>query len=716
MNGVRVLQTATSNPDNGGPFYIGVDQGGTSMFFAGYISNVRILKGTALYSGTTYTVPTSALTAITNTSLLTLQNKYSHNTTQGHQDSSTNQLLITSAGSPAAGNFSPFSQTGWSNYFNGSTDYVSAGSNSAFAFGTGAYTVEFWVYPTVAATSYGSTGACLVFIDTTGGWGIYDVGTSGLRIDTRGGGGTLIASSTHYVTNSWNHVVAVRSGTGSNLTSIFLNGTRIANGTDSANWTVTGPLLMGAIVVTGYYYTGYMSNVRVVKGTAVYDPTQTTITVPTAPLTAISGTSLLACQSNRFIDNSTNAFSLTPSGTPSVQAFSPFAPASAYSQSTVSGSIYFNGSTDYLSLASSSRFDYSLYSTFTFECWVYVTNLGSFQSLFGTSPTGSDGNTMFYIYTSGQIGFGRTGVNEITSSTGIVKQSQWTHIAFTGSSGTFYIYCNGVQVAGPSTTSVLTSGNKTFYIGFSAGGYTTGYISNFRFSNNVRYSGSSYTVPSVPFTSDTNTVLLTSGTSTALTDVSSRNNLVTVGSAKISTASKKYGTGSMYFNGSTDYMTIPFSNLHQLGSGDFSIELWIYPTSVSSTSQIVTTVRSGATNYGFAIYRNTTSILGYLSSGNSSWDLLNGATIGTVASNNWYHVAMVRSGTNVVCYLNGTSGSTTSVSTTAVYSWTTPLVIGAAGASAYEYFSGYIDDLRITKGYARYTSNFTPMTSTFNDK
>jgi len=100
---------------------------------------------------------------------------------------------------------------------------------------------------------------------------------------------------------------------------MYLDGTRIVTSSSfTVNDSNTGlPLNIGSENgAAGTFYDGYVSNARVVKGTAVYDPTLTTLTVPTTPLTAITNTSLLTLQSNRFIDNSTNAFAITASGTP----------------------------------------------------------------------------------------------------------------------------------------------------------------------------------------------------------------------------------------------------------------------------------------------------------------------------------------------------------------------------------------------------------------
>ena len=149
--------------------------------------------------------------------------------------------------------------------------------------------------------------------------------------------------SNSFLANQWNHVVFTRNS--SNNLAVFINGTRQYY---TASNTYNYGLLSGTLGIgiaetgrSGYYFGGYISNFRLFKS-AYYDPTQTTITVPTTALTAVSGTALLTCQSNRFIDNSTNAFAISVAGgTPSVQRFSPFNPTASYDTATIGGSGYF---------------------------------------------------------------------------------------------------------------------------------------------------------------------------------------------------------------------------------------------------------------------------------------------------------------------------------------------------------------------------------------
>lgn len=262
-------------------------------------------------------------------------------------DSSTNNFTITRNGNTAQGTFTPFSQTGWSNYFDGSS-YLQTPSTSVFNVATGNFTFEAWIYPTsIAANTLifiaygaGGSGGIGIGFQTASLWGIVQAGIA-----------WGLTSSTMPILNQWNHIVACRGGISTNQTALFLNGTRIATGTYATAFSATSPYGIGWDG-SNTKFSGYISNLRF-NTTDVYGYTNTTITVPTTNLSAITGTALLTCQSNRFLDNSTNAFAISTGGTPSVQAFSPFAPTTAYSTSVVGGSGYFDGTGDFLQLADS---------------------------------------------------------------------------------------------------------------------------------------------------------------------------------------------------------------------------------------------------------------------------------------------------------------------------------------------------------------------------
>lgn len=195
--------------------------------------------------------------------------------------------------------------------------------------------------------------------------------------------------------------------------------------------------------------------------------------------------------------------------------------------------------------------------------------------------------------------------------------------------------------------------------------------------------------------------------STTFTDISPTPKAVTrYGNAQISTAQSKFGGASAYFDGTGDYLTIPHSDDFNLSSGDFTVEFWFYLPSARANRLI--SKRSVATSKTWSISVTNTGV--------PTFNLWNSAgtyysATGPIAAfGAWVHVAAVRSGDIYTVFINGVAG-TPFTSTVRPYTNTDPLAIGVdLSNSALDNTLGYIDDLRITKGVARYTANFTPPT------
>jgi hypothetical protein len=186
-----------------------------------------------------------------------------------------------------------------------------------------------------------------------------------------------------------------------------------------------------------------------------------------------------------------------------------------------------------------------------------------------------------------------------------------------------------------------------------------------------------------------------------------------VGNAQISTSVKKYGTGSIAFDGTGDYLVSnpPTTNLYAFGTGDFTIEGWYYFNSVT-TEQEIFDFRPLSTQgaYPMAYVWTDSKLYYWVSSANQ----ITSST--TLSTGTWYHIAVCRSGTSTKMFINGTqSGSTYTDSTNYLVGANRP----ALGVNAFQlnvgFMNGYIDDFRITKGYARYTANFTPPTAALSD-
>jgi hypothetical protein len=224
-----------------------------------------------------------------------------------------------------------------------------------------------------------------------------------------------------------------------------------------------------------------------------------------------------------------------------------------------------------------------------------------------------------------------------------------------------------------------------------------------------------FTPPTSPVTTtsqgatSSNVQLLGSYTNAGIPDLAMMNNLQTVGSAQVSTSVVKYGTGSIYFDGSSgDYLTTPPKTYGwNFGTGDFTVELWIYP--IAATNRTIMADRAGSTGTA-----NAWSLEFFNTALRVEWH----TGLAIIASSNtnitlnvWSHIAVVRNSGTLTIYQNGTSVA--SVSDSSNYSEVNPLNIGYEPVfpSGNSNFYGYMDDIRITKGYARYVSNFTPPTS-----
>ena len=206
-------------------------------------------------------------------------------------------------------------------------------------------------------------------------------------------------------------------------------------------------------------------------------------------------------------------------------------------------------------------------------------------------------------------------------------------------------------------------------------------------------------------------VLLLHGDSTFV-DTSQTPKTVTSVNAVISSAQSQFGGNSMYFDGTSDYLSVPTSTDFSFGSGDFTVEFWIYFNSVAAGQRVIG-VDINTNGMSWCMYTNASGTLNYfLSTTGTSWNLASAVLMGSVATGSWYHVALCRSGGVFRPYINGVMGTTTA-SASALYASTYPLLIGAVASSSY--VNGYIDDLRITKGVARYTATFTPHTAAHPD-
>lgn len=186
------------------------------------------------------------------------------------------------------------------------------------------------------------------------------------------------------------------------------------------------------------------------------------------------------------------------------------------------------------------------------------------------------------------------------------------------------------------------------------------------------------------------------------------------GSSIISTTQSKFGGSSMYFDGSS-YISFGTSSNWDLRTSDFTIEFWVYHTGDGQYRGIIG-ARQSATLSGWCLYihPNNTIYMGSTIIGQSYSDRQLNTT--TIPANTWTHIAFVKTSDGYRLYVNGQPGTLLSFVNGLDYQSGQPLVVGTLGSQGEYPFLGYIDELRITNGVARYTSAFSVATSAFPEQ
>lgn len=178
------------------------------------------------------------------------------------------------------------------------------------------------------------------------------------------------------------------------------------------------------------------------------------------------------------------------------------------------------------------------------------------------------------------------------------------------------------------------------------------------------------------------------------------------GDSQIDTAQKKFGTASILLDGTEDNVKVPTSDDFGFGTSNWCLEAFIRPNSVTGVQHIFDLRDASSTDTAPKLYLNGTTL--HFGVGNAS--VRSG---GTLATGTWYHVAVARNGGTTKLFLDGTELGTGA--DTNDYGSTKPVVIGSDyQATPTEAFNGWIDEVRISKGAARFTGAFTPTTGEYS--
>jgi len=420
---------------------------------------------------------------------------------------------------------------------------------------------------------------------------------------------------------------------------------------------------------------------------------------------------------NTFLDSSSAALIISRFGSSTQGSVTPFtvASGSSYNTATNGGSSSFSGGGEYLKSAASAGLSFN--GDFTIECWVKTSTIsldpyGRRVWSFGSGLDTSILDLGFYngssITSNACLSAGSLGA--IITGTIAVADGNWHHVAVTRSGSSIKLFVDGVQSGSTYTSSATFAAGSAngMYISSlgGVGGYLVGNISSLRVVKGTAVYTSAFTPPTAPLTAVSGTSLLLNFTNAGMYDAAAKNNMLSTGTAQASTTQAKWSPTSAFFNGSSSLSTLTNTEFGY-GTGDFTIEFWLYLNAVG-TQTIVSNLTSASGTQPYIYYDSVLGLVYFTASAAR----ITGSALNT---GTWYYITVCRASGSTKMFINGTqTGSTYTDNNN--YGSSNPLSLGdyfntyptLHGSSR---LNGYIQDLRITKGGARYTTTFTPPTA-----
>ena len=639
-------------------------------------------------------------------------------------DSGPTGNVITKAGNVTQGSFNPFlPSTGFGVNFPSSSFISFPNTSSKFDLGLTDFTIEFKLLFTSAGAVCGtyqwSTGA-------KGGWEVFAAANGSITMAQAGFTGATSATGL-FTAGVWTDIAITRTGT---TFKFFKDGVLFS--TTSATVNLVGP--------TGPYPNVIRIGAHLTDGSAIESPINATIsnlrisntirylssyTPVLFDSTGVDGnTLLLTCCTSSFFDYVTS-FTIDSTyirGTPTATSCTYTNIASLYLSSIYGGSAYFDGTGDRLTMANGITDLKMGNGDFTIEFWVYPLVLNNNNYIFtGQGDGASVPGSSFAIMVCGPSGTGTSdfyagGTGVFSTTAGKPSLNTWSHLAYVRIGGRLSAYMNGVLLS--ERTDMAANSVNVGYTNYpaqigSGGNFLSpfnGYISGLRIVKGTGLYSAPFNKPTKAPTAITGTSFLLNFTNADIYDASGINDFETVSNAQITTSVVKYEPGSMKFNGTSDYLKAPNNANLSLITGDFTIEGWIYVNALSTSNMNIVN-KDGILNTSYPQYDLSVSSAGKLTAflGNGTGLSPVGTTYTgttTISTGAWHHVALVKSGTYCIGFLDGNQEWKVAAAT--MYEGNKPLYIGyATGGPASYYFNGEIEGVRITKGLARYTANFT---------
>ena len=624
----------------------------------------------------------------------------------------------------------PFAPTYGGNFNGATSTALAVSSTSQFAFGTGNFTIEFWTYLT-------NPNAQSYLFDMRTGNPLLCYITSNTQIVTDYNTITIPDPS-----NRWVHWAFSRT---SGVIKTFINGVQVDSTAYTSSFTTSGLTILNRYSVTVTTPIGYVSNFRVVNGTGLYT---SNFLPPTSALTAITGTALLTLQNQTIVDNSGNSLTITNTGV-TTQAVDPFyqpsnsTPAVEYLVVAGGGGGWGGSGGGYGAGGGAGGLIQGISNVTAGTSLTITVGAG------GGGNSASGANSVFSAITvigggqggissggsGGGAGYAGNGYPTVLGFQGVSGQgnaggssigppSGSANSGGSGGGGAGTVGLNGFAVSstgycgnGGAGIASSINGTVTAYAGGGGGGDATnaglggsggggaGSYSSTGGNGSTNTGGggggggygqyggnggSGIVIISYPDTYNAPTTL--TGTYTASTS----------------------GSGSIYYpnaggSGPTAGATfIQFSNTTALQTGTTATyEAWVYPTAFTTNHRIMSQQGS---NSGIEIYYDSSGnvAVGYTSSGANA-----SVSSSPLSLNTWYHIAVVFTSGTMTVYFNGVSKTLSGTTTGYNFTSTNPLFVGSYSNTNQYGIIGYLSNVRIVKGVAVYTGNFTAPTAPF---
>lgn len=731
--------SSTGSPLSMGGFNTSV----STNYLSGYVSNLRISR-TAVYTGTTtYTVPTSKLTPLSSTTLLFNSAQWADSSGYDAQVTvNGTPWLIPYGPNPPTG---PYSQVthGGSLYsgiaadYVGSTAYGMSNTQTWLALGGNDFTIEFWAYPLT------STAAIQYLFSNYSA----DVSQKGLRIAAYSqvsagtNGGTLVLNNAGATTpaytisrplyqNSWNHFAVTRAD-GRLL--IFQNGQLVSSTPDTYTYNVPAFTIGNMVYTRGTLLAAYTTDLRITKGTAVYT---SNFTPPKAPVSA----------DNNDISNR-NYYAASFSGSGYSMTFGSnyaFAPVSTlnvtskfclefwvYFNTAPSGAAIINSGTNSrlqvnigassITLSNSNYYSLPAVSTGTFNTgqWYHIAIMGDQYTYVAVDGVVTNAGV------GGSASYSQNGEWILFASGAVSPSDRFTF-------GGLNMYARDLRITTGSTvyntsgfsrpTAPLTSNVSAGTVQFLAFNNSSATLSDNANSTPLTNNGpitfvSLWSTNTSPYQASGSAVVNMNFNNAAIYDAVGKVGLATGVSATtpptVKTSIAKFGIGSIDFSSST-FLRSPNSPIWDVGYGEFMIDFWVYPTTVTTLQTIFS---KKLTTTAFAPIQINITATGKIQlvlsvNGTAALQTLTGAT--TLTANQWTYVSVHKYN-----YWDGTfrAASTIGINGTqdgnALLLTTSPLVVNTADvsfgsqtiASSSQQFTGYLGEFRFTKSARGYTTN-----------